>query len=182
MKTQILLWNAKNLEENLDFDQRSLALFLHGHLYMVYILCFCPIFSLSFLSFCPFYSLFFSSLFAISNLTCFPCLSVSFLVLYPISIFSVSLFLFICLPRRDERIWLCVWICYVSGLSPDLQSMEQIRRIMRPTDVPDTGDIITALLTWLYVVFILYQGLYLLLTELPWILNKGFHSFPIGYC
>ncbi|UYV74818.1 PPP1CB [Cordylochernes scorpioides] len=27
----------------------------------------------------------------------------------------------------------------LSGLSPDLQSMEQIRRIMRPTDVPDTG-------------------------------------------
>ncbi|CAG13622.1 unnamed protein product, partial [Tetraodon nigroviridis] len=26
------------------------------------------------------------------------------------------------------------------GLSPDLQSMEQIRRIMRPTDVPDTGE------------------------------------------
>ncbi|KAH0622628.1 hypothetical protein JD844_025095 [Phrynosoma platyrhinos] len=26
-----------------------------------------------------------------------------------------------------------------SCLSPDLQSMEQIRRIMRPTDVPDTG-------------------------------------------
>lgn len=25
------------------------------------------------------------------------------------------------------------------GLSPDLQTMEQIRRIMRPTDVPDTG-------------------------------------------
>ncbi|KAH9976245.1 serine/threonine protein phosphatase-like protein [Lactifluus volemus] len=25
------------------------------------------------------------------------------------------------------------------GLSPDLQSMEQIRRMMRPTDVPDTG-------------------------------------------
>lgn len=23
--------------------------------------------------------------------------------------------------------------------SPDLQSMEQIRRVMRPTDVPDTG-------------------------------------------
>ena len=33
-------------------------------------------------------------------------------------------------------------ICYMYhfvGLSPDLQSMEQIRRIMRPTDVPDTG-------------------------------------------
>ena len=27
----------------------------------------------------------------------------------------------------------------ISGLSPDLQSMEQIRRIMRPTDVPDQG-------------------------------------------
>lgn len=27
-----------------------------------------------------------------------------------------------------------------AGLSPDLQSMEQIRRIMRPTDVPDTGE------------------------------------------
>ena len=27
----------------------------------------------------------------------------------------------------------------LTGLSPDLQSMEQIRRIMRPTDVPDQG-------------------------------------------
>lgn len=27
----------------------------------------------------------------------------------------------------------------LSGLSPDLQSMEQIRRVMRPTDVPDQG-------------------------------------------
>lgn len=26
-----------------------------------------------------------------------------------------------------------------TGLSPDLQSMEQVRRIMRPTDVPDQG-------------------------------------------
>lgn len=31
-------------------------------------------------------------------------------------------------------------MCDVSpGLSPDLQSMEQIRRVMRPTDVPDQG-------------------------------------------
>lgn len=28
---------------------------------------------------------------------------------------------------------------FTAGLSPDLQTMEQIRRIMRPTDVPDTG-------------------------------------------
>lgn len=28
---------------------------------------------------------------------------------------------------------------FPAGLSPDLQSMEQIRRIMRPTDVPDQG-------------------------------------------
>ena len=34
----------------------------------------------------------------------------------------------------DEKIFCCH-----GGLSPDLQSMEQIRRIMRPTDVPDTG-------------------------------------------
>ena len=33
-----------------------------------------------------------------------------------------------------------VWCaCIYAGLSPDLQSMEQIRRIMRPTDVPDQG-------------------------------------------
>lgn len=30
-------------------------------------------------------------------------------------------------------------VVFFSGLSPDLQSMEQIRRIMRPTDVPDQG-------------------------------------------
>lgn len=28
---------------------------------------------------------------------------------------------------------------YFPGLSPDLQSMEQVRRVMRPTDVPDQG-------------------------------------------
>lgn len=30
------------------------------------------------------------------------------------------------------------WYLFL-GLSPDLASMEQIRRIMRPTDVPDAG-------------------------------------------
>lgn len=32
-----------------------------------------------------------------------------------------------------------VCVCVSPGLSPDLQSMEQIRRVMRPTDVPDQG-------------------------------------------
>ncbi|KAK5984660.1 Serine/threonine-protein phosphatase [Trichostrongylus colubriformis] len=44
---------------------------------------------------------------------------------------------FNCLPIAaliDEKIFCCH-----GGLSPDLQNMEQIRRVMRPTDVPDTG-------------------------------------------
>jgi len=32
IKTHVLLGNSKNLEENLDFDQRSLMLFLQGSL------------------------------------------------------------------------------------------------------------------------------------------------------
>lgn len=34
----------------------------------------------------------------------------------------------------DEKIF-----CMHGGLSPDLRQMEQVRRIVRPTDVPDTG-------------------------------------------
>lgn len=34
----------------------------------------------------------------------------------------------------DEKIF-----CMHGGLSPELTNLDQIRRIMRPTDVPDTG-------------------------------------------
>lgn len=33
----------------------------------------------------------------------------------------------------------CKIMLSAPGLSPDLQSMEQVRRVMRPTDVPDQG-------------------------------------------
>lgn len=32
------------------------------------------------------------------------------------------------------------------GLSPDLQNMDQIRRIARPTDIPDTGELFVSVL------------------------------------
>jgi len=44
---------------------------------------------------------------------------------------------FNCLPIAaiiEEKIF-----CMHGGLSPDLKAMEQIRRVVRPTDVPDTG-------------------------------------------
>ena len=44
---------------------------------------------------------------------------------------------FNCLPVAaiiDDKIF-----CMHGGLSPELSNMEQIRRLMRPTDVPDTG-------------------------------------------
>mmetsp|Transcript_62985 Transcript_62985/g.148325 ORF Transcript_62985/g.148325 Transcript_62985/m.148325 type:complete len:319 (-) Transcript_62985:325-1281(-) len=56
---------------------------------------------------------------------------------YNIKIWKTFTDCFNCLPVAaiiDEKIF-----CMHGGLSPDLNSMEQIRRIMRPTDVPDTG-------------------------------------------
>ena len=56
---------------------------------------------------------------------------------YNIKLWKTFTDCFNCLPIAaivDEKIFCCH-----GGLSPDLQSMEQIRRIMRPTDVPDTG-------------------------------------------
>ncbi|XP_006887691.1 PREDICTED: serine/threonine-protein phosphatase PP1-gamma catalytic subunit-like [Elephantulus edwardii] len=56
---------------------------------------------------------------------------------YNIKLWKTFTDCFNCLPIAaivDEKIFCCH-----GGLSPDLQSMEQIRRIMRLTDVPDQG-------------------------------------------
>jgi diadenosine tetraphosphatase ApaH/serine/threonine PP2A family protein phosphatase len=55
---------------------------------------------------------------------------------YNIKLWKTFTDCFNCLPIAaiiDEKIF-----TMHGGLSPDLQSMEQIRRVMRPTDVPDT--------------------------------------------
>ncbi len=57
---------------------------------------------------------------------------------YNIKLWKTFTDCFNCLPVAaiiDEKI-----LTMHGGLSPDLQSMEQIRRVMRPTDVPDTGE------------------------------------------
>lgn len=60
---------------------------------------------------------------------------------YNIKLWKTFTDCFNCLPIAaiiDEKIF-----TMHGGLSPDLQSMEQIRRVMRPTDVPDTGQSLT---------------------------------------
>lgn len=41
--------------------------------------------------------------------------------------------------NKNKWFFIAILYMFIVGLSPDLQSMEQIRRIMRPTDVPDQG-------------------------------------------
>ncbi|KAJ3284039.1 Metallo-dependent phosphatase [Rhizoclosmatium globosum] len=56
---------------------------------------------------------------------------------YNIKLWKTFTDCFNCLPIAaivDEKIF-----AMHGGLSPDLQSMEQIRRVLRPTDIPDTG-------------------------------------------
>lgn len=56
---------------------------------------------------------------------------------YSIKLWKTFTDAFNCLPVAaliDEKI-----LCMHGGLSPELTNLEQIRRIMRPTDVPDTG-------------------------------------------
>ncbi|EHK19762.1 uncharacterized protein TRIVIDRAFT_193217 [Trichoderma virens Gv29-8] len=56
---------------------------------------------------------------------------------YNIKLWETFVDLFNCMPLAaivDEKIF-----CAHGGLSPDLNSMEQIRRVVRPTDIPDCG-------------------------------------------
>ena len=56
---------------------------------------------------------------------------------YNIKIWKTFIYCFNCLPVAalvDDKI-----LCMHGGLSPELSSIDQIKRIMRPTDVPDTG-------------------------------------------
>ncbi|WBW75473.1 serine/threonine protein phosphatase PP1 catalytic subunit Sds21 [Schizosaccharomyces osmophilus] len=56
---------------------------------------------------------------------------------YNIKIWKLFTDCFNCMPVAaivDEKIF-----CMHGGLSPDLNAMEQIQRIIRPTDIPDTG-------------------------------------------
>jgi len=56
---------------------------------------------------------------------------------YSVKLWKTFTECFNCLPIAaiiDEKIF-----CMHGGLSPDLKTMEQIRRIIRPTDVPDQG-------------------------------------------
>eukprot|EP00981_Chlorochromonas_danica_P002468 scaffold474_cov169-Ochromonas_danica.AAC.3 len=56
---------------------------------------------------------------------------------YNIKLWKTFTDCFNCLPVAaivDEKI-----LCMHGGLSPELLNMEQIKRIMRPTDIPDTG-------------------------------------------
>jgi serine/threonine-protein phosphatase PP1 catalytic subunit len=58
---------------------------------------------------------------------------------YNIKLWKTFIDCFNCLPVAaliDDRI-----LCMHGGLSPDLQSIEQIKKIEKPTDVPDSGNI-----------------------------------------
>ncbi|CAM9358263.1 unnamed protein product, partial [Sphacelaria rigidula] len=59
---------------------------------------------------------------------------------YNIKLWKTFTDCFNCLPVAaivDEKIF-----CMHGGLSPELNDMEQIKRVLRPTDVPDTGGLI----------------------------------------
>lgn len=88
---------------------------------------------------------------------------------YNIKLWKTFTDCFNCLPVSaivDEKIFCCH-----GGLSPDLQSMEQIRRIMRPTDVPDQGLLCDLLWSDPDKVCAFFNGIYGLeikLKRTPW--------------
>lgn len=91
---------------------------------------------------------------------------------YNIKLWKVFTDCFNCLPIAaiiDEKIF-----CMHGGLSPDLKTMEQIRRVVRPTDVPDTGICFTFILflskTQMFSSFFLWLIVYFtgLLCDLLW--------------
>lgn len=56
---------------------------------------------------------------------------------YNIKLWKLFIDCFNCLPVAaliDDRI-----LCMHGGLSPELESIDQIKKIEKPTDVPDTG-------------------------------------------
>ena len=58
---------------------------------------------------------------------------------YSVKLWKTFTDCFNCLPVAaliDDRI-----LCMHGGLSPDLTSLDQIKTIIRPTDVPDTGSL-----------------------------------------
>jgi serine/threonine-protein phosphatase PP1 catalytic subunit len=64
---------------------------------------------------------------------------------YNIKIWKTFTDCFNCLPIAaiiDDKIFCCH-----GGLSPDLQDFDQIKSIARPTDVPDTGAVISVVIT-----------------------------------
>ena len=108
----------------------------------------------------------------IANTLCLRCSFFSFLLhlgkrRYNIKLWKTFTDCFNCLPIAaiiDEKIF-----TMHGGLSPDLQSMEQIRRVMRPTDVPDTGEHWTLLMHCLGLICHLLCVLFLgLLCDLLW--------------
>ena len=55
-------------------------------------------------------------------------------------IFHVVLVALLVSALRDKEMMMAEQIlCMHGGLSPELKSLEQVKRIPRPTDVPDTG-------------------------------------------
>ncbi|PSN49827.1 Serine/threonine-protein phosphatase beta isoform, partial [Blattella germanica] len=84
---------------------------------------------------------------------------------YNIKLWKTFTDCFNCLPIAaiiDEKIFCCH-----GGLSPDLQGMEQIRRIMRPTDVPDTGECFYSVL--IYLLLINYCFIFFCFYPIPYI-------------